>query len=96
MYRIYILVALCLFRCDQTTYYHIIKILFVLVAKTYASPEEEKTRFQKFSKNFVTVLQHNSEQTLGMHSFSLGINEYSDLVSDRTDAMSLLGLGSIL
>ena len=35
----------------------------------------------KFSKNFATVLEHNSEQVLGLHTYTLGLNEYADLVS---------------
>ena len=50
------------------------------VAKSY-SESEEKSRYQKFVKNFATVMQHNSEQVMGLHSYSLGLNKYSDLVS---------------
>ena len=35
----------------------------------------------KFSQNFAAILQHNSEQVLGLHTYQLGLNEYADLVS---------------
>ncbi|XP_067951015.1 procathepsin L-like [Watersipora subatra] len=47
-------------------------------SKSY-SESEEKSRYQKFVKNFATVMQHNSEQVMGLHSYSLGLNKYSDL-----------------
>lgn len=61
------------------------KILFalhwiVIVAKSYKTDEEEQRRFDKFSKNFAHILEHNSEEALGMHSFTLGLNKYSDMV----------------
>lgn len=47
-------------------------------SKSY-SAEEEKSRFMKFSQNFAAILQHNSEQVLGLHTYQLGLNEYADL-----------------
>jgi cathepsin L len=48
-------------------------------SKTYESDDEEQSRYQKFQKNFNKVINHNSEQALGLHSYTLGINEYSDM-----------------
>ena len=50
------------------------------VAKSYSS-SEEKSRLSKFTANFKAIMQHNAEQERGLHSYRLGINEYSDLVS---------------
>jgi len=51
-----------------------------LVAKSYSSDEEEKIRSEKFAKNFAAVLKHNAEEALGMHKYTMGLNEYSDMV----------------
>lgn len=48
-------------------------------SKKYASDEEEQSRFMKFSKNFVTIIEHNSEQVAGLHTYTLGLNEYADM-----------------
>ncbi|KAF6034464.1 hypothetical protein EB796_007225 [Bugula neritina] len=48
-------------------------------SKEYNSNVEERTRFQKFARNYASVMQHNSEKALGLHSFALGLNKYSDL-----------------
>jgi len=47
-------------------------------SKSYSSMEE-KSRFIKFNNNFKAIIQHNAEQERGLHSYRLGINEYSDL-----------------
>lgn len=48
-------------------------------SKSYTTEEEEKMRFGKFAQNFVTVVKHNNEEAMGLHSYRMGINEYSDL-----------------
>ena len=55
----------------------------LLLAKVYDA-REEKSRFEKFSKNVQTILEHNSEQMLRRHTYKLGLNEYADLVSTNT------------
>lgn len=48
-------------------------------SKSYKSEAEEQMRAEKFAKNFAAMLKHNSEQALGMHKYTMGLNEYSDL-----------------
>ena len=61
-------------------YSSFISIISSIIAKTYESDEEEQKRYQKFSKNLAHIIDHNSEQALGMHSYTLGLNEYADMV----------------
>ncbi|XP_067950852.1 cathepsin L-like [Watersipora subatra] len=46
--------------------------------KSY-SEDEEQSRFQKFSKNFEKIVHHNAEHEKGLHTYSMGLNQYSDM-----------------
>ncbi|UYV60936.1 MCM2 [Cordylochernes scorpioides] len=45
--------------------------------------EEEQVRKANFEKNLRTIVQHNLEYDLGMHTYYLGINKYSDMTGDE-------------
>jgi cathepsin L len=51
--------------------------------KQYADDIEEGYRRQVFAVNVESVTLHNIEADLGQHSFTLGINEYSDLTLEE-------------
>ena len=59
--------------------------------KSYASPNEEAKRFKVFKKNMVLIAGHNHKKSLGFHGFTLGVNEFADMVR----GVCLLGLYSI-
>ncbi|UYV60926.1 CTSS [Cordylochernes scorpioides] len=42
---------------------------------------EDQARKAIFEENLKKIVQHNLEYELGMHSYHLGINKYSDWVS---------------
>ncbi|XP_069102457.1 cathepsin L-like [Argopecten irradians] len=53
-----------------------------LYKKSY-QPEEEWIRRLIWAKNVEKVRKHNKETDMGLHTFSLGINEHSDTVRPR-------------
>lgn len=46
--------------------------------KTYLSDEHESSRLNIFRRNVDIIEKHNSEYSMGMHSFILGINQFAD------------------
>jgi C1A family cysteine protease len=45
--------------------------------------EEHSLRFSIFQKNLETIEKHNSEYSLGMHTYRLGINHFADLTTQE-------------
>jgi len=50
----------------------------VQLNKSYPTPEAEAQAFAEFQKSVKTVMQHNAEQKQGQHSFTMGLNQFSD------------------
>jgi hypothetical protein len=50
----------------------------VQLNKTYPTPEADAQAFAEFQKSVRTVRQHNAEHKDGKHSYTLGINQFSD------------------
>lgn len=53
-------------------------------------PEEEAKRKELFAKTRERVNKHNAEAAKGVHSYTLGINHFSDLVSFRAPFRTLV------
>jgi cathepsin L len=51
--------------------------------KTYLSEEHESYRFQIFKKNLDTIEKHNNEYSMGMHTYTLGVNSFADWTFDE-------------
>lgn len=46
--------------------------------KTYLSDEHETSRFDLFKKNLDVIEKHNSEYSMGLHTYTLGVNYFAD------------------
>lgn len=46
--------------------------------KQYFSDEHEDFRFNIFKKNLDLIEKHNEEFSMGMHSYTLGVNSFAD------------------
>jgi len=51
--------------------------------KQYRSVEEHQYRKDAFADNLVFVERHNNEHALGLHTFTVGINKFSDMSGDE-------------
>lgn len=51
--------------------------------KTYSSVTEESFRFKIFTDRLQTVTKHNQRYELGLESFELGINQFSDMLTNE-------------
>jgi cathepsin L len=51
--------------------------------KQYNSVAEESARRTIWQANSATIVQHNSEAALGIHTYTLGMNEYGDLTTEE-------------
>jgi cathepsin L len=51
--------------------------------KEYKSVEDEITRFSVWMNNLRKIQQHNLEASLKMHTYRLGLNEYSDMTVEE-------------
>jgi len=52
-------------------------------AKRYSSISEEETRRQILLRKLAIIKAHNVEESLGMHPFAIGLNEFSDWSKDE-------------
>ncbi|CAF1381492.1 unnamed protein product [Adineta ricciae] len=58
--------------------------------KVYSNKQEEKYRFGIFKTNIAVINKHNSEAEMGVHSYTLGVNQFADLTHDEF-ATKMLG-----
>ena len=49
--------------------------------KKYASPEIKALRFGIFHDNLEKIIKHNKEADKGVHSYRLGVNNFTDLTN---------------
>lgn len=54
----------------------------MLAGKSYTSSKETLIRFAKFKKHYNEIEAHNKRYTAGLETYSLGVNEYTDLVNE--------------
>lgn len=47
-------------------------------SKTYLSSEHEQSRFENFKNNLEIIEKHNSEYSMGLHTYTLGVNYFAD------------------
>lgn len=52
-------------------------------SKKYLGETEHSLRFAIFQNNLNTIEKHNSEYSLGMHTYRLGINHFADLTKEE-------------
>jgi C1A family cysteine protease len=57
--------------------------------KVYASADEEAARFKIFQDKLAWVNQHNEEFAKGMWTYTVGINQFSDMTADEFKAQYL-------
>jgi cathepsin L len=51
--------------------------------KTYLSGEHEQERFAIFQQNIEMIEKHNNEYSMGMHTYTLGVNPFADWTPDE-------------
>lgn len=57
--------------------------------KQYATQEEETKRFEIFSSKWDKIMKHNKEAANGMHTYTMAINQFSDLTIEEFDKIYL-------
>ena len=60
-----------------------ITFVFAFKGKSYLSDEHESFRFENFKKNLEIIEKHNSEYSMGIHSYTLGVNYFADWSFDE-------------
>lgn len=58
-------------------------LLYSKTGKTYLSDEHETMRYDIFKKNLEIIEKHNSEYSLGLKTFTLGVNYFADWTFDE-------------
>jgi len=51
--------------------------------KTYRTVEEQDARRAVFERNLKLIEKHNEEEKLGLHSYTMGINQFTDLTEEE-------------
>eukprot|EP01147_Barroeca_monosierra_P001656 gene1656-4786_t len=51
--------------------------------KVYESVEEEARRAQIFADNLAFISRHNTEAARGLHTYTVGINQFTDLTNEE-------------
>jgi len=52
-------------------------------SKKYGSDEEHQYRRNAFAKNLAFIEKHNAEHSLGLHTFTVGVNKFSDMTGEE-------------
>jgi cathepsin L len=65
-------------------------LFFVFLDKKYFSDEHEMYRFGVFKNNIDIIEKHNNEYSMGMHTYTLGVNQFADWTIEEFRA-SMLG-----
>lgn len=79
-FALVIVAAVCLGSClglERDFAEHLFNGFKKTHGKVYVGTEHD-LRFQIFQKNLDIIEKHNSEYTLGMHTYRLGINQFAD------------------
>jgi len=63
-------------------------------SKTYKSASEEQLRFNIFKKNLDWINQHNAAAANGVHTYTVGINQFADLTKSEFKAKYLSPMNS--
>lgn len=58
--------------------------------KVYKSAAEEGSRKKIFQDNLAKIAEHNEQYKQGKVSFTLGVNQFADLVSERNPTQNSL------
>lgn len=61
-------------------YIHFPVLCIVYVGKAYASEQEERLRRNLFADNLRKIESHNYLFEMGLKSYKMGINQFSDMV----------------
>lgn len=64
--------------------------------KTYSNQAEELERKQTFAESLRYILEHNKQAEQGLHTFTTGINEFSDLSTEEFHQTYLINDQTIL
>ncbi|XP_043088891.1 cathepsin S, ortholog 1 [Puntigrus tetrazona] len=56
--------------------------------KSYGNPREERHRRGVWEKNLLDVMKHNEETSLGLHSYTQGLNQLSDMSADEVNQLN--------
>ena len=60
--------------------------------KQYDSKREEDFRMKIFLQNKEEIAKHNAEYELGIHTYTIGVNQFSDMVSNNFLFLSIIEL----
>merc|ERR1712223_214178 len=65
--------------------------------KNYLSSQEHNLRKAIFAENLVKINKHNVEESLGLHTFTLGVNKFADMTNEefRLFYNGLVGQGNL-
>uniref|UniRef100_A0A8C1AP15 Cathepsin S, ortholog 1 n=2 Tax=Cyprinus carpio carpio TaxID=630221 RepID=A0A8C1AP15_CYPCA len=56
--------------------------------KTYRNTREERHRRGVWEQNLLDIVKHNEETTVGLHSYTLGLNQLSDMTADEVNQLN--------
>jgi len=87
-----ILVTFCLNSCfglQKEFAEHLFEKFKNTHGKQYLGVSEHNLRFEIFQKNLDIIEKHNSEYSLGMHTYRLGINHFADFTFEEFRAKYL-------
>lgn len=61
----------------------------LISGKSYSIPDQEKDRRKIWEMNLKKISHHNLQYSLGAETFTMGVNQFSDLVQDVHSSVHL-------
>merc|ERR1711962_699535 len=79
--------SLCLTLRSDVSNHRQFELFKADFSKSYKSPEEEELRKSIFGQNLQHIRKHNEDAASGLHSYTLGVNQFADMTSEEFVAL---------
>jgi len=77
-------------RTSETDLEELFQLYQTQYDKVYATPELEAAAFSAFKESVIQVLEHNTGANQGVHSYWIGLNQFSDGTRAYTGRLPLV------
>merc|ERR1711910_23335 len=81
--KTFLVLALALTAAQALNYDQEWEIFKAKYQRNYLSTPEHNNRKSVFTSNLKLIQKHNAEHALGLHTFTLGVNQFADLTSQE-------------
>merc|ERR1711915_182138 len=81
--KTFVVLALALTAAQALNYDQEWEIFKAKYERNYLSTPEHDNRKSVFVSNYKLIQKHNAEHALGLHTYTLGVNQFADLTNEE-------------